>query len=219
MDDTVGGRTLFYKQGPGDPPSQIETKAGVVSKRVTPEAVVAYAPAAPTPVREAAPVAVAPAPERVAPPPERVAPAPERVAPKPILAQASPAAPSSAPRSDLPSTDLFNRYTQATRYGDLLFVSGQIAVDPRTGAFNGDQDIEAQTRQVLENIRAILESNRLTMANVVSTTVFLANISQFTAMDGAYHGYFKGTPPARTVVEVSHLPRGALVEISLIAGR
>jgi 2-iminobutanoate/2-iminopropanoate deaminase len=203
MGDTVGGRQLFYKQGPGDPPSTIETKAGIVSKRTAPEA--ASAVVAPAPAREAAPVAVAPA--------------PERVAPKPTLAQASPVAPSSAPRSDLASTDLFNRYTQATRYGDLLFVSGQIAVDLRTGAFNGDQDIEAQTRQILENIRAILESNRLTMANVVSTTVFLANISQFTAMDSAYHGFFKGTPPSRTVVEVSHLPRGALVEISLIAGR
>jgi 2-iminobutanoate/2-iminopropanoate deaminase len=192
----------LYKQGPGDPPSTIETKAGIVSKRA-PES--ASAVVAPAPAREVAPVAVAPL--------------PERVAPKPILAQAAPVAPSSAPRSDPASTDLFNRYTQATRYGDLLFVSGQIAVDRRTGAFNGDLDIEAQTRQVLENIRAILESNGLTMANVVSTTVFLANITQFTAMDGAYHGFFKSTPPSRTVVEVSHLPRGALVEISLIAGR
>ncbi|MGH7488711.1 MAG: RidA family protein, partial [bacterium] len=107
----------------------------------------------------------------------------------------------------------------ATRYGDLLFVSGQIAIDPRSGAFEAARPVELQTRQVLENIRTVLESNRLTMANVVATTVYLSKISAFSAMDEVYHDFFKGTPPARTVVEVSNLPRGALVEISAIAGR
>ena len=117
------------------------------------------------------------------------------------------------------SGDLFSRYTQATRYGDLLFVSGQIAIDQASGTFDASRGIEAQTRQVLQNIRTILESNRLTMANVVYATVYLSNISQFASMDSVYHGFFKGTPPARAVVEVGHLPRGALVEISVIAGR
>ncbi len=110
-------------------------------------------------------------------------------------------------------------YTQASRYGDLLFISGQIGNDVRTGAFNAGQDIDAQTRQAMENLRAILENNRLTMANVVSVTVYLASINQLASVDRVYHGFFKGTPPARTVVEVAHLPRGALVEISAIAGR
>ncbi|HUP30579.1 MAG TPA: Rid family detoxifying hydrolase [Usitatibacter sp.] len=109
-------------------------------------------------------------------------------------------------------------YTQATRYGDLLFVSGQIALDPRTNQFVGDK-MEDQTRQVMENIRAILESHRLTMANVVSVTVFLKDIGQFRAMDDVYETYFRTALPARSVVEVARLPRGALVEIAVIAGR
>jgi 2-iminobutanoate/2-iminopropanoate deaminase len=131
------------------------------------------------------------------------------------MAQAEPA-PS---RPALAGDESVNRYTQATRYGDLLFVSGQIALDLRNGAFDSRQDVAAQTRAALENIRAILESHRLTMANVVSTTVYLSKISDLPAMDAAYREFFRGTPPARSVVEVSNLPRGALVEISVIAGR
>ena len=139
------------------------------------------------------------------------------------IAQAAPAprpAPSVAPGSTAAAADdAFSRYTQATRYGDLLFVSGQIAIDPRTGDFDSRQNVEAQTRRVLENVRAVLEANRLTMANVVSVTVYLSRISNLSPMDSVYHDFFKGTPPARTVVEVSNLPRGALVEVSVIAGR
>ena len=115
--------------------------------------------------------------------------------------------------------DFAARYTQASRYGDLLFVSGQIANDLRNGNFDNGQDIEAQTRRSLENVQAVLEANRLTMANIVSTTVYITNISRLSAMDAVYHDYFRGNPPARTVVEVSNLPRGALVEISVVAGR
>ena len=135
----------------------------------------------------------------------------------PVIAQARPAARPSAAAA--PEGDFAARYTQASRYGDLLFVSGQIANDPRTGAFDSTQDIDAQTRRVLENVRAVLEANRLTMANVVSVTVCITNISRLSGMDAAYHEFFRGDPPARTVVEVSHLPRGALVEISVVAGR
>jgi len=108
-------------------------------------------------------------------------------------------------------------YTQATRYGDLLFVAGQIALDANNqmrGASAGEQ-----TRFVMEQIRAILESHRLTMANVVSVTVYLKDLNDFRAMDGAYESFFRGALPARSIVEVSRLPRGALVEISVVAGR
>jgi 2-iminobutanoate/2-iminopropanoate deaminase len=115
--------------------------------------------------------------------------------------------------------DALGRYTQASRYGDLLFLSGQIAVDPKSGTFDPSLNMEEQTKVALDNIRAILEANRLTMANVVSTTVFVSNINRMGDMDAVYHTYFKSTPPARTVVEVAKLPRGALVQISVVAGR
>jgi 2-iminobutanoate/2-iminopropanoate deaminase len=216
---TLGGRPFVYKQGPGDAPSSIEDKAGVVYKHeAEPErtssstqptraqAPVAAHEAAAMPVREGAPV---------------VATHPSE-APKTAMAQADApraATSSGAMASADTSSDLFNRYTQATRYGDLLFVSGQIAIDQASGAFDPTQSIEVQTHLVLENIRLILESNHLTMANVVYATVYLSSISQFRSMDAVYHGFFKGTPPARAVVEVGHLPRGALVEIAVIAGR
>lgn len=109
-------------------------------------------------------------------------------------------------------------YTQASRYGDLLFVSGQIAVDPATNQMKG-ANVAEQTRAVMENIRAILEAHRLTMANVVSTTVYLRELQDFRAMDEAYEGFFRGNLPSRSVVQVARLPRDALVEISVIAGR
>ena len=131
-------------------------------------------------------------------------------------AQAAPAAQgaTAAPTAAAPGG-----YTQAARYGDLLFISGQIAIDPKTGAFDGDASIEVQTQRALDNVRAILESNRLTMANLVSVTVYLSSIGNLNAMDRAYQPYFRQSLPARSVVEVAKLPRGALVEISAIAGR
>lgn len=109
-------------------------------------------------------------------------------------------------------------YTQAARYGDLVFVSGQIALDARTGQLAGAR-IEEQARLALENIRAVLESHRLTLSNIVSVTVYLKDINDFRGMDTVYETYFRGAVPARSVVEVSRLPRGALIEISVIAGR
>jgi 2-iminobutanoate/2-iminopropanoate deaminase len=191
---TLGGRPLIYPNRPGD---AVEEKAGIVRKVEPAQPEQARAPAAPPPAP-------------YAPPPTRRA-----EAPPPAVAQAAPAAGARASAAD----EVPNRYTQATRYGDLLFVSGQIALDLRSGAFDSQQSIEAQTRAVLENVRAILESHRLTMANIVSTTVYLSNISNLSKMDGVYRDFFRGTPPARSVVEVSNLPRGALVEISVIAGR
>ena len=139
----------------------------------------------------------------------------KRESPPPAAAAAAPApaAASTPAMADSPG------YTQATRYGDLLFVSGQIANDPDSGAFDASQGIEAQTRQVMLNILSILESNRLTMANVVYATVYLSRIGNLSAMNRVYHSFFKSGAPARVVLEAGHLPRGALVQIAVIAGR
>ena len=127
-----------------------------------------------------------------------------------------PASPASI-AAPLPSAAL-GGYTQASRYGDLLFVSGQIAVDPATSQMKG-ANVQDQTSAVMENIRAILEAHRLTMANVVSVTVYLKDLQDFRAMDEAYEVHFRGNLPSRSVVQVARLPRDALVEISVIAGR
>ena len=107
-------------------------------------------------------------------------------------------------------------YSQAIRADKLVFVSGQLPIDPATGAFAGD-DIAAQTRQSLTNIKNILASDGLTMANVVKTTVLLKNISDFAAMNEVYATFFEGACPARAAFEVAALPKGALVEIEAIA--
>ena len=106
--------------------------------------------------------------------------------------------------------------SQAIRADKLVFVSGQLPIDPATGAFAGD-DIAAQTRQSLTNIKNILASDGLTMANVVKTTVLLKNISDFGAMNEVYATFFEGACPARAAFEVAALPKGALVEIEAIA--
>ena len=107
-------------------------------------------------------------------------------------------------------------YSQAIRADKLVFVSGQLPIDPATGAFAGD-DIAAQTRQSLTNIKNILASDGLTMANVVKTTVLLKNISDFGAMNEVYATFFEGACPARAAFAVAALPKGALVEIEAIA--
>jgi 2-iminobutanoate/2-iminopropanoate deaminase len=149
-----------------------------------------------------------------------VAPVPAAPSSAPLAAAAPAARPAQAaaqPAAALPSA--LTRYTQATRYGDLLFLSGQIAVDSRTGEFAMDASIEDQTRKVLENVRSILELHGLTMSNALSVTVYLANIGSLPAVDGVYATFFKSTPPARSVVEVQRLPRGAQIEITVVAGR
>lgn len=199
---TAGGRPFVYKQGKGDEPSSISTQAGVVVKRESPQPAAAPA-SAPAPAASSPAVVAAPA-ERVVP---QAAPAP------------APAPAASSPAVVAAVEETRSSYTQATRYGDLLFVSGQIALDPVGGGFDLMQNIEAQTRQVMQNILAILESHRLTMANVVHATVYLSSLTHFAGMNPVYHSFFKSEPPARTVVEVGRLPRGALVQIAVIAGR
>ncbi|MDZ7373266.1 MAG: RidA family protein [candidate division KSB1 bacterium] len=100
--------------------------------------------------------------------------------------------------------------------GKLLFVSGQIPLDPQTGDITGD-NIEAQTRRVLENVRAIVEAAGGTLAHVVKTTVYLRDLQDFAKMNQVYAEYFGQNPPARATVQVAALPRGALVEIEAIA--
>ncbi len=107
-------------------------------------------------------------------------------------------------------------YSQAVMAAGLLFISGQLPIDPKTGTFAGDS-IEDQTRQSLENIKSILEAEGLSMDNVVKTTVLLQHISDFAPMNDVYSEYFKAECPARAAFEVAALPKGALVEIEAIA--
>lgn len=109
-------------------------------------------------------------------------------------------------------------YAQAVEAGGMVITSGQLPIDPATGAF--PQGIEAQTRQSLSNVCAILESAGLSMDDVVKTTVFLKDMNDFAAMNTVYAAFFKeGQYPARSAVEVARLPKDALVEIEVIAAR
>jgi len=110
-------------------------------------------------------------------------------------------------------------YSQAVRIGDFIYTSGQVALDPTTGALV-EGGIEAQTTRVLENLKAVLEAAELGLENVVKTTVFLTNMGDFAAMNAIYAQYFSPdgvVPPARSTVEVARLPKDALVEIEVIA--
>lgn len=109
-------------------------------------------------------------------------------------------------------------YSQAVRAAGLVFVSGQLPVDPATGEFAGDT-VSEQTRQSLKNVRAILEQAGANMSNVLKTTVFLDNMEDFAAMNEVYAEFFEEPYPARAAVEVAKLPKGALVEIEVIAAR
>ena len=107
-------------------------------------------------------------------------------------------------------------YAHAVKVGDLLFVSGQIPLDPVTGQMVAG-DVSVQTRRVLDNLAAILKEAGATFDHVVKATVYLKDLGDFSAMNGVYAGYFPRDPPARATVEVAALPRGAAVEIDLIA--
>jgi 2-iminobutanoate/2-iminopropanoate deaminase len=107
-------------------------------------------------------------------------------------------------------------YSPAIRAGNLLFISGQVGFDPATGALI-DGDISAQTNQVMRNIGALLEAAGTDFAHVVRTTVFLADMGEFAAMNAVYARYVVDPPPARSTVQVAALPRNARVEIDVIA--
>lgn len=107
-------------------------------------------------------------------------------------------------------------YSQALKVNGLLFVSGQVALDPKTNEYLGG-DIAKQTERVLENVKGIVEAAGSKMAHVVKTTVFLKNIGDFGPMNDVYARYFPSAPPARSTVEVARLPKDALVEVEVIA--
>ena len=107
-------------------------------------------------------------------------------------------------------------YSQAIRAGQTVYVSGQLPIDPATGAFAGD-DIQSQTRQSLTNIQAILAQAGMTMADAVKTTVLLADIADFGAMNEVYAQFFAEPFPARAAFQVAALPKGAKVEIECVA--
>jgi 2-iminobutanoate/2-iminopropanoate deaminase len=107
-------------------------------------------------------------------------------------------------------------YNQAIRAGDFLFCSGQIPLDPATGELVAG-DITAQTHRVMKNIEAVLAAGSATFEDVVKTTIFLIDMNDFAAVNGAYGSYFADTAPARSTVAVAGLPKGSRVEIEVVA--
>jgi 2-iminobutanoate/2-iminopropanoate deaminase len=107
-------------------------------------------------------------------------------------------------------------YSQAVRVGELVFLSGQIPLDPATGNVV-EGDIVVQTRRVMENLAAVLSAAGASFAEVVKTTIFLADLGHFSKMNEVYGTYFASEPPARATVQVGALPRGVLIEIDMIA--
>ena len=123
---------------------------------------------------------------------------------KPIVTSAAPAA--------------IGPYSQAIEVNGFVYASGQLPIDPATGAFP-EGGVQEQTRQSLINVKAILEEAGLTLANVVKTTVYLADMGDFAAMNEIYSQFFSQPVPARSAVAVKALPKGALVEVEVIAAR
>jgi 2-iminobutanoate/2-iminopropanoate deaminase len=116
--------------------------------------------------------------------------------------------------SDAPAA--IGPYSQAVRSGDFLFCSGQIPLDPKNGQMVSD-DITPQTRRVMDNISGLLKSEGLSLADVLKTTIFLTDLGNFQTVNEIYGSYFTSEPPARSTVQVSALPKGAKVEIEVIA--
>lgn len=109
-------------------------------------------------------------------------------------------------------------YSQAVFIGDMLFVSGQIAINPKSDKLVTGNIIE-ETHQVMQNIKAILEAAGLTFSNIIKTSIFLIDMNDFAQVNEIYGSYFSGDYPARETVQVSKLPKGVNVEISVIASR
>jgi 2-iminobutanoate/2-iminopropanoate deaminase len=108
-------------------------------------------------------------------------------------------------------------YSQAIKAGNLLFCSGQIPLDHKSGEMVGASDLRAQATRVMQNLEAVLKAGGASFASVVKTTIYLKDLGDFGAVNEIYGGYFKEAPPARATVQVAGLPRGALVEIDAIA--
>jgi 2-iminobutanoate/2-iminopropanoate deaminase len=108
-------------------------------------------------------------------------------------------------------------YSQAIKVGATLYLAGQIPIDPATNAVRADMSIEEQTSMVLNHLKSVLEADGMTMANIVSTSVFMKDLNEFPRMNTIYATYFPSQPPARATVEVARLPRDVKIEISAIA--
>ncbi len=109
-------------------------------------------------------------------------------------------------------------YNQAIQFGNMLFISGQIPLDPKTGNLVQD-DIKTETRMVMENLKAILTEAGMDFTNVLKTSIFLMDMGQFGSVNEVYGSYFPDYSPARETVQVAGLPKGVNVEISMIAGK
>jgi 2-iminobutanoate/2-iminopropanoate deaminase len=116
--------------------------------------------------------------------------------------------------SDAPAA--IGPYSQAIRSGNFIFCSGQIPLDPKSGEMVAD-DVAAQTRRVLDNIRGLLKSEGVSLGDVLKTTIFLTDLGNFQIVNEIYGSYFNNQPPARSTVQVSALPKGAKIEIEVIA--
>lgn len=109
-------------------------------------------------------------------------------------------------------------YSQAVQMGDFLFCSGQISIDPKTNeVFTGD--IKTQTEMVMKNIDAVLSASNMNFSNIIKTTIFITNMSDFATVNEVYAKFFKEAPPARSTVAVAGLPKGVNVEIEVVAHR
>lgn len=108
-------------------------------------------------------------------------------------------------------------YSQAVGFANLLFLSGQIPIDPDTGAMMSASGVADQTERVMKNLQAVLEAANLGFENVVKTTIYLQNMNDFSMVNDVYGKYFPENPPARATVEVSRLPKNSLVEIDMVA--
>ena len=108
-------------------------------------------------------------------------------------------------------------YSHGIRAGNLLFTSGQIALDPKSGQMVGQGDVAAETRQVMANLQAVLEAGGSSLSAVVKTTIYLADMGDFAAVNQVYGEYFGAEAPARSTVQVARLPRDARVEIDAVA--
>lgn len=109
-------------------------------------------------------------------------------------------------------------YSQAVQFGNLLFVSGQIALDPQTATIVEGR-ITAQTKQVMENLKAVIETAGMTLQDVLKCSCFLSSMDNFVKFNAVYDSYFKESLPARETVEVARLPKDVLVEVSAVCGR
>ena len=136
-----------------------------------------------------------------------------------LLALATPAFAQPQVISTPDSPAAIGPYSQALRVGNTLYLAGQIALDPTTNQMIADRSIEAETRRVLDNLKAVVEAAGFRMSDIVTTTVFLADLNEFARMNAVYATYFPTHPPARATVQAARLPRDAKVEIVGIAAR